>query len=172
MHEHGGQPKLWFAEWAKETGISRRDRAWHEVNSLIEALYVAGTYDQLNVGASVALEVIARRLLQYVEAYAHGADNPNWSSAKHFAGTRSALDLVPEEMRSYASRLSKEEAESESLRAKARSPAAAGGSGSGAAAAAALAGGLPRVDGDGGAAGEGRGKSRGGRGRGARPPAT
>ena len=77
MQQHGGNPKLWFAEWTKETGISRRDRAWHEMNSLIEALYVAGTYDQVNVGALVCLEVVSRRLLQYVEAYAHGAENPN-----------------------------------------------------------------------------------------------
>ena len=73
MQRHGGDPKRWFQEWAKEIGLSRKDRAWHEVNSIIELLYVAGTFDQLNMGANACLEVATRRLLQYVEAYAHGA---------------------------------------------------------------------------------------------------
>ncbi len=173
MQQHGGNPRLWFAEWTKETGVTRKDRAWHEVNVLIDALYLAGTYDQVNVGALASLEVITRRLLQYVEAYAHGAENPNWSSAKHFSGTASALDLVPEEMRTYASRLSKEEAELESLRARAKAPgAASGAAGAPAAAAAALAGGLPGGGGDEGGGGRGRGDKKGGRGKGARPPQT
>ncbi len=149
MQQHGGTPRLWFAEWTKETGVTRRDRAWHEVNVLIDALYLAGTYDQVNVGALASLEVITRRLLQYVEAYVHGAENPNWSSAKHISGTTSALDQVPEEMRTCASRLSKEEAELECLRAKARAPGVASGPAvSSAAAATALAGGFPGGGGD------------------------
>ena len=170
MQQHGGNPKLWFLEWAKEVGISRRDRAWHEVNALIETLYVAGTFDQVNMGALVSMEVLTRRLLQYVEAYAHGAENPNWSSAKHFAGSASAMDLVPAEMRSYASRLAKEEAELEALRLKVKTAVVSGAPGPHAAAAAAVAGGLPARDspaGDGG--NQGRGRGRGGRGRGARP---
>ncbi|CAK0862525.1 unnamed protein product, partial [Prorocentrum cordatum] len=116
FHKHGGTPKAWFAEWAREVGISRQDRAWHEVECLIECLWLAGSYDQLNVGAAAALEVVARRLLQCVEACAKGADNPNWSAAKHFSATSSALDLAPEEMRMCAARQAKDELELESLR--------------------------------------------------------
>ncbi|CAK0800111.1 unnamed protein product, partial [Prorocentrum cordatum] len=87
MYRHGGMPKIWFQEWCKETGISRRDRAYHEVQTLIECLYLAGTYDQVNMGALASLEVIARRLLQHTEACAHGADHANWAAAKHLAGT-------------------------------------------------------------------------------------
>ncbi|CAK0895503.1 unnamed protein product, partial [Prorocentrum cordatum] len=74
--KRGGDPKAWFAEWAREVGIARKDRSWHEVECLIEALWQAGTFDQLNMGAVAALEVVPRRLLQCVEACAKGADNP------------------------------------------------------------------------------------------------
>ncbi|CAK0838915.1 unnamed protein product [Prorocentrum cordatum] len=125
MYRHGGAPKIWFQEWCEETGISRRDRAYHEVQTLIERLCLAGTYDQVNVGALASLVVIARRLLQCTEACAHGADHANWAAAKHLAGTTNPLDLVPEALRSYAGRLSKEEHELGALRARAKTPAAA-----------------------------------------------
>ena len=167
----GGSPKAWFPEWCREVGITRKDRAWHEVECLIEALWQAGTFDQLNMGAIAAMEVIARRLLQYVEAYAKGAENPNWSAAKHFSATTSALDLVPENMRMHAARQAKEETELESLRARARQPGAAAHAGADPAAAATLAGGLPsQAEGDqAGGRGGGRQGGRGGRGRGPRP---
>ena len=171
MLQSGGDPKRWFAEWTKELSLSRKDRAWHEVSNLIDILYQGGCYDQLNMGALASMELVSRRLQQYTEAYAHGADCPNWASAKHFSGSSSSLDLVPPEMRSFASRLSKEEAELEHLRARARAPGAGASPGPGAAAAAAAAGGLPNADGgrgDGLDGGKGDGK-KGGRGRGARP---
>ncbi|CAK0824653.1 unnamed protein product, partial [Prorocentrum cordatum] len=138
MYRHGGTPKIWFQEWCKETGISRRDRADHEVQTLIERLYLAGTYGQVNMGALASLEVIARRLLQYTEAYSHSADHANWAAAKQLAGTTNPLDLVPEALRSYASRLSKEEHELEALRARAKTPTAPSAEGGRGAAAAAL----------------------------------
>ncbi|CAK0901765.1 unnamed protein product, partial [Prorocentrum cordatum] len=49
MYRHGGTPEIWFQEWCEETGISRRDRAYHEVQTLIECLCLAGTYDQVNM---------------------------------------------------------------------------------------------------------------------------
>ncbi|CAK0906248.1 unnamed protein product, partial [Prorocentrum cordatum] len=136
MYRHGGTPKMWFQEWCKEQGVTRKDRAYHEVQTLIEVLYLAGTYDQLNMGALASLEVVSRRLLQYVEAYAHGAENANWGAAKHLGGTTNPLDLVPDALRSYASRLSKEEQELEALRMRSRVPGAAPADGAGAAAAA------------------------------------
>ncbi|CAK0910262.1 unnamed protein product, partial [Prorocentrum cordatum] len=141
--KHGGDPKAWFAEWAREVGIARKDRSWHEVECLIEALWQSGTFDQLNMGAVAALEAVSRRLLQYVEACAKGADNPNWSAAKHFSATTSALDLVPEDVRMYAARRAREEAELESVRARARQPGAAAHAGADATAAATPAGAPP-----------------------------
>ena len=70
-------------------------------------------------------------------------------------------------MRSYASRLSREEAELENLRARAKTHAAGASLGVGAAAAAVLFGGLP--GGAGGRGDEGHVKWKEGRGRGPRP---
>ncbi|CAK0869717.1 unnamed protein product, partial [Prorocentrum cordatum] len=92
FHKHGGTPKAWFAERAREVGISRKGRAWHEVECLIECLWLAGSYDHLNAGAVAALEVVARRLLQRVGAYAKGAGNPNWSAEMRMRAARQAED--------------------------------------------------------------------------------
>ena len=89
--KHGGSPKVWFPEWAREVGITRKERAWHAVECLIEAPRQAGSFDQLNTGTIAALEAIARRLLPHAEACAKGAGNSNWSAAKHFSATTSAL---------------------------------------------------------------------------------
>ncbi|CAK0861934.1 unnamed protein product [Prorocentrum cordatum] len=166
MYRHGGTPKMWFQEWCKEQGVTRKDRAYHEVQTLIEVLYLAGTYDQLNMGALASLEVVSRRLLQYVEAYAHGAENANWGAAKHLGGTTNPLDLVPDALRSYASRLSKEEQELEALRMRSRVPGAAPADGAGAAAAAVASGGLPAAGAAGGAAAGAEGGDAAGKGRG------
>ena len=82
MLQNGGDPKRWFAEWAKELPIGRKDRAWHEMHTMIDIFYQAGCYDQLNMGALACMELVSRRLQQYSEACAHGADAPNWASAK------------------------------------------------------------------------------------------
>ncbi|CAK0793120.1 unnamed protein product, partial [Prorocentrum cordatum] len=120
MYRRGGAPKMWFQEWCKEQGVTRKDRAYHEVQTLIEVLYLAGTHDQLNMGALASLEVVSRRLLQYVEAYAHGADQANWGAAKYLGGTTNPLDLAPDALHSYVSRLSKEEHELVALRTLSR----------------------------------------------------
>ncbi|CAK0795513.1 unnamed protein product, partial [Prorocentrum cordatum] len=122
LHRHGRTPKVWFAEWARGTGISRKDRAWPEVDFLIECLWLVGSDDQLNVDAAAALDAVAWRLLQHVEAYAGGVDNPRWSAAKHFSATSSALDLVSKGMRMYAARQARDELE---LRLRATRPAEA-----------------------------------------------
>ena len=138
----GSDPKRWFAEWAKELSIGRKDRAWHEMHTLIDIFCQAGRHDQLNMGALACMVLVSRRFPQFTEACAHGADADNCPSAKHFSGS-SSLDLVPPQMRSHASRLSRQEAELEHLRARAETHAAGASSGVGAAAAAVLVGGLP-----------------------------
>ena len=88
------------------------------------------------------MKLISPRLLQHVEARAHVADNPNWSSAKHFVGTSSATDMVPVELPTHASCLTKEEAELEAFRMNARTPGASSQPRPCAASAATLTGGL------------------------------
>ena len=131
-------------------------------------IYQAVCYDQLDIGALACMDLISRRLQQNAEAYAHGGDAFNWASAKHISGSSTSLNLVPPEMRSYASRLSREQAELENRRTRAKTYAAGSSPGVDAAAAAVLVGRLP-----GGAVGhcdEGKGTgNKGGRGRGPRP---
>ena len=69
------------------------------MNTLIDIFYLAGCYDQLNMGALACMELVSRRLQQYTEANPHGTDAPNWAGAKHISGVSSSLDLVLPEMR-------------------------------------------------------------------------
>ena len=41
MLQKGRDPKRWFAEWAKELSTGRKDRASHEMHSLIDIFYQA-----------------------------------------------------------------------------------------------------------------------------------
>ncbi|CAK0892179.1 unnamed protein product [Prorocentrum cordatum] len=85
-----------------ETGarFKERRKVVQEGTQEVPTLHLAGTYDQVNMGALASLEVVARRLLQYTEANAHGADQADWGAAKHLAGTSNPLDLVPDALRS------------------------------------------------------------------------
>ena len=47
------------------------------------------------MGALACAELVKRRLQQSTEANAHGADAPNWASAKLSSDSSSSLDLVP-----------------------------------------------------------------------------
>ena len=146
--------------------MTRRDRTWHETTALVEIIYQAGVYDQLNMGANCCIEVAVRRLLQNVEAYSKGLDSPNWDSAKHLGGASSPLDLVPDDMRAFAGKLQKEENEVELMRSRARAAGQSNAVTGDSAGAAVAVGALPMVDGD---AGGGTRRARGGRGRGRRP---
>ena len=84
MLRNGSDPQRWFAEWLKELSVEWKDRAWHEMHTLMDIFHQAGCYDQLNMGALACMELVNRRLQQYTEACAHGADAPNSASAKHF----------------------------------------------------------------------------------------
>ena len=162
MERHGGNPKAWFAEWCREIGVSKVDKVYHETSVIIETLWLAGTYDMYNVGCSMALEVLTRRLMQIVEAHARGIDQVNWDAGKHYTGVRSHLDLVPSDLRSYARRMDREDLDADQLR-RHRLPGFGNVPGDKAAQAAVDAGGLPAAGGD--ARGRGKGRGRG------RPPA-
>ena len=108
---HGGDPRLWLAIWAREKNIDAHDRVFHEMTTLTEALYHAGTYDQLNIGGLVCLEVLARRAQSIIDAYSVNPTKPNWSGARFFTGSSSAVDAVDRGLLTYANRQRKEEHE-------------------------------------------------------------
>ena len=138
MQHHGGNAKLWMHPWMKELGVSGKDCLYHEVSTLVEIPYQGGTYDQLNVGAVASLEIVSRRLTAIVEATPKGLDSLNWETARHYTGTSTVFDLAPHELRAYATRAPKDEAEIDSMRTRGRYVARTGE--------AVAVGGLPCVD--------------------------
>ena len=108
---------------ARSKGIHSTDRVYHELSTLVDAIYHAGTYDQYNLGCSIVVEVIARRIQSIVDAYS----NPgriDFTQARHFVGTSSLEDAVDPALRNYVARKSKDEAEIQNARDKARALAA------------------------------------------------
>ena len=118
--KNGGDPRLWLQLFESEKGIKRSDRLHHELSTLIDTLYYAGSVDQLNLGGLLCLEIVARRLEAIVEALRDGADNANWDTAKYLAGRRSAMDCVSSGLRSWASTQVQNEMRVQSYRTRAR----------------------------------------------------
>ena len=57
-----GDPRRWFSEWIRSKKIEDTDRIAREMKPLVECLYHAGTFNQLNFGGVVCLESIASRI--------------------------------------------------------------------------------------------------------------
>ncbi len=69
-HErHGGDPRLWLQLWMRSNHIESGDRTYHEMKVLVDSLYFAGTFDQVNIPALMAMEVICLRIQAIVDAY-------------------------------------------------------------------------------------------------------
>ena len=155
--QHGGDPKTWLLAFSREHGIGARDRTHHELASLTQCLWLAGTYDAVNLGGLVSLEVIARRIAAISEAYRNApGGQPRWETSKYISGTADPYDLVSAELRSHVARQTKEEAEREAVMTKSRAVESAK-----AQAEALQWGGLPRQPDDAGK-GKGKGKPKGG----------
>ena len=112
MHKYGGDPKQWLELWCRQKGISEQDRVKHELRCLMEAFYLGGTYDQLNLPVISAFETIARRVQCIVDAYAQGSSSsPDWGNARLFTGYVGPDDLIMPQLKSWAARKGKEEVE-------------------------------------------------------------
>ena len=117
---HGGNPRLWLDNWLRSKSIGKQERVAHELEVLLEAFYIGGTFDQLNLPALFVFEVLGRRVQSIIDAYSQDASRPLWNNAKYFSGVGSADDLVAPELRHFVSRKAKEEAEIENSRGRAR----------------------------------------------------
>ena len=115
----GGDPKRWLADWMRAKQIQENDRITFEMKVLIECLYLAGTYDQLNLSCLASIEVISRRVQAVVDAYSTGTI-PDWGSAKIMTLYRAPEDAISPQLRSWAARKNKEELEIAQSRAKYR----------------------------------------------------
>ena len=123
-HRFGGNPRLWFVEFARSKSIQSTDRVHHELSTLVDAVYHGGTYDQVNIGCSICIEVICRRIQSIVDAYSTPG-RIDFTQARHFVGSGSLEDAIDPALRNYVARKSKDEAEIQNARDKARSLAAA-----------------------------------------------
>jgi len=124
---HGGDPRQWLILWMREKGIASNDRVIHEMRVLTDLLYYAGTYDQLNIGSLLCLEVAGRRLQLCVEAYSNPS-KPCWDAAKFFSGRSVAEDGIAPEMRRYIAKEARNDAEILLARSRGRELKALGGS--------------------------------------------
>ena len=116
---HGGDPRLWLQMWLRTKHIETTDRTYHELKVLGDALFYAGTFDQLNIPALISMEVLCRRIQAIVDAYSH-PNRPSWENAKIFAGQGSPEDIVSPTFRSYAAKRNKDELELLQARQKVR----------------------------------------------------
>lgn len=119
MLRHGGDPRMWLQLWQREKKLEATDKVVHEMKVLTDSLFYARSYEQINVGARVAMEVICRRIQLLVDAYANPL-RPNWDMAKVFNGQASPDDGISPSFRSWATKRSRDEAEIASARAKVR----------------------------------------------------
>lgn len=116
---HGGDPRLWLQLWMRSKHIESGDRTYHEMKVLVDSLYFAGTFDQVNIPALMAMEVICRRIQAIVDAYSNPS-RPSWENAKIFAGQGGPEDIVSPTFRTYAQKKNKEELELMQARQKVR----------------------------------------------------
>ena len=115
----GGDPKRWLTDWMRSKQIQDNDRITFEMKVLIESLYLAGTYDQLNLSCLASVEVLSRRIQAVVDAYSAGPI-PDWGSAKVMTLYKSPEDAISPQLRTWAARKNKEEMELAQSRAKFR----------------------------------------------------
>ena len=144
--------------WEKH--IASTDRVAHELRTLVDILEESGSFDQLNLGGLVPLEIAARRVNLIVDAYKLGGA-PSYANAKYLTPLGDADEIIAPSLRSHIARRAKDDWEAVQYRKKAGSVRAQG------------AAGATASDGGGGRAGGGDAERRGrggGRGRGLPPP--
>lgn len=78
FQKFGGNPKRWLGDWMRSKQVQEGDRITFEMKVLVEALFVAGTYDQLNLAGLASMEVLARRVQAVVDAYS-ACPIPDWA---------------------------------------------------------------------------------------------
>ena len=150
-------------------GLTEKDRTWHELTVLLDAFWVAATYDALNLGGVAVLEVLARRLVAISEAYRRNPETPNWGGARLLEGRRDAFDLVSPSLRAVVARRSREDVDREAVTVRTVRLSHAAGAAVGDAAA---VGGLPNVGGGGKGGGKTGGKAPKAKAKGAGPSAA
>lgn len=118
---HGGDPKRWLGEWMRSRHIAETDRVSFEMRCLVDIVYLAGCYDQLNLPVLASVETACRRIQAIVEAYSAGsAGTPDWGAARIITAYKTPDDAISPQLRTWAARRGKEEVELHQAREKIR----------------------------------------------------
>eukprot|EP00971_Amphidinium_carterae_P332406 6466556-Amphidinium_carterae.2 len=112
---HGSNPRDWLQNWSRDKGLDGSERVCHELRTLTDVLAYAGTFDQLNVGSLMCLEICARRIQLLCDVYAN-PQKPNWEAARLFTGLPEVSDVVTRELRNHVAQ--KAQAEASILKAR------------------------------------------------------
>ena len=154
MYRKGGDPIRWLSEWSRDHNIGKSDRVYHELLVLATAFSLAGSYDQLNIGACRSVEKMARRIQAICDAYSSPGQPPNWKMAKHLDG-EGGTEVVAPALRSFGVRRARDDYEVSNVRVRGLFSTAPGdGEGEGGA-------GAPAASGAGDKAVKGAGRGRG-----------
>lgn len=109
----------WSPRWSG--GCGRRgsplQTVAREVRAFVEALYAAGSVDQLNVGGLRLMEHICRRIAVIVEAYAVPG-RPMWDTARFYSGAAPSEEVIAPALRTMALKKANEEHEMQAARAR------------------------------------------------------
>ena len=119
MESTGGKPSEWLSNFCRKKHLDENHAVFHELTCLTQALEDAACYDQFNLGGSLALETISRRVTAIAEALSKGAGSSNWSQAKEIYGRDPSDSLLSAERRAEVSKTVRENLEIEALRARA-----------------------------------------------------
>ena len=121
MFRTAGSPKAWLATWARFKQVQEGDRIMFELRTLVDAIELAATYDQVNAPALASFETISRRIMAIVDAFSAGSSSaPDWGAAKIITGYKGPEDVVSPTLRQWAARRGKDEVELHQARTKMR----------------------------------------------------
>ena len=121
MFRTAGSPKAWLATWARFKQVQEGDRIMFELRTLVDAIELAATYDQVNAPALASFETISRRIMAIVDAFSAGSSSaPDWGAAKIITGYKGPEDVVSPTLRQWVARRGKDEVELHQARTKMR----------------------------------------------------
>ena len=98
IDDNGGDPRSWLERFEADRGIEKTDRLHHELATLADALYYAGSVDCLNLGGPLCLEIVARRLESIVEALGGWEEQASCEAAGYLAGRKPTMDCFSSQL--------------------------------------------------------------------------
>jgi hypothetical protein len=86
MGTNGGDPRLHFEWWLRNSKLPDGDRSSYEMEVLCMAVYAMVVIDQLNAPSLTCAEVMMRRIAVIKEAHRLSPSSPDYSASDYFMG--------------------------------------------------------------------------------------